>query len=90
MFILVDSSRGLVCVYCLYVCMYVCVLFCASVHMLYYFSCYEFIVFYLTIYQEPEPFYFWKVGAGAAENRVAPKLCIIPRSVRANEGLVKL
>ena len=39
--------------------------------------CYEFIVFCLTIHQEPEPepFYFWTVGAraGAAGNRAAPK-----------------
>ena len=59
------------------VCMYVCVLFCASVH---------YIVFCLTIYQEPEPepepepFYFWRVGAGAgagaAGNQAAPKLWI--------------
>ena len=40
--------------------------------------CYEFIVFCLTIHQEPEPepFYFWRVGAGAAENRAAPQLWI--------------
>ena len=41
-----------------------------------FFSCYEFIVVCLTIHQEPEPFYFWRVVAGAAENRAAPQLCI--------------
>ena len=30
----------------------------------------------LTIHQEPEPFYFWMVGTGAAEYRAAPKLWI--------------
>ena len=38
---------------------------------------YEIVVYCLTIHLEPEPFYFWKVGAGAAENRAAPKLCFL-------------
>ena len=38
---------------------------------------YEIVVYCLKIHLEPEPesepFYFWRVGAGAAENRAAPQ-----------------
>ena len=37
---------------------------------------YEIVVYCLKIHLEPEPFYFWRVGAGAAENRAAPQHCI--------------
>ena len=37
---------------------------------------YEIVVYCLTIHLEPEPFYFWKVGARASKNRAGPKLCL--------------